>query len=75
MPWRLRTATNGLGRHPAAPQPQEEGKAMTSGYWTVVLLEGRTPKRAIGQFDTKAEAEAWAKHDGWSDWIVIPFHP
>lgn len=34
--------------------------------FTVVLIEGRTPKRAIGLFDTREEADAWARADGWA---------
>lgn len=44
--------------------------------WTVILLEGKIAKRAIGRFKTKAEAIAWAQGDGWKwdQFIVVPFH-
>ena len=43
--------------------------------WTVVVLQGRTPKRAIGEFKTADEAHAWARQDGWQrdQYMVIPF--
>ena len=43
--------------------------------WTVIVCEGKRPKRAIGRFKTKAEAEAWAIADGWThlEYLVIPF--
>lgn len=34
--------------------------------WTILLLEGKTPRYCIGLFDTMKEAEAWAKEDGWA---------
>ena len=33
--------------------------------YTVLLMEGRTPKHCVGIFNTMAEAEAWARKDGW----------
>ncbi len=44
--------------------------------WTVILLEGKRPKRAIGRFPSAAEATAWALADGWQrdQFLVIPFH-
>lgn len=44
--------------------------------WTVILMEGKRPKRAIGRFPTRAEAEGWAKADGWEPelYVVVPFH-
>jgi hypothetical protein len=43
--------------------------------FTVILMEGKRPKRAVGRFPTRQAAEAWARADGWEPelFIVIPF--
>jgi hypothetical protein len=33
--------------------------------FTVLTMEGKIPKRAIGCFKTIEEAESWAINDGW----------
>jgi hypothetical protein len=50
------------------------GATNSDARWTVLLLEGRTPKRAVGVMKSPEEAEAWARQDGWqpSQYKIIP---
>lgn len=34
--------------------------------YTILLMEGKTPKRCIGVFSSKLDATTWALSDGWS---------
>lgn len=45
--------------------------------FTLIMLRGKTPKYSLGVFPSKAEAEAWAKQNGWGvgQYLVVPHYP
>lgn len=40
--------------------------------WTILVMEGKVAKHAIGVFKTKAEAETWAAREGYGGLTGIP---
>lgn len=44
--------------------------------YTLLLLEGKTPKYCFGVFDSEAEAIDWAKSIGWvsGSYKVVQFY-